>query len=164
MSLCPAAIGIVLTKDESQILLVKRHDVPVWVLPGGGIEENELPSSSVKREIFEETGFHVRILRQCALYFPINGLAAQTFIFKCQIDSGSATLSDETREVALFYLNQLPPSFFFIHEGWLKENLNSSLLISRSLNEITYWAVFRYFLKHPLMVLRFAWSRFIQSS
>ena len=38
-----------------------------WALPGGGIDPGESPSQAVLREVFEETGQHVRIVRVLAL-------------------------------------------------------------------------------------------------
>jgi len=55
-----SVIGVVFSPDEKQVLLTKRRDVPVWVLPGGGIERNENPEDAIVREILEETGFHVK--------------------------------------------------------------------------------------------------------
>lgn len=30
-----AAIGVIFNSNKSQVLLVKRQDIPLWVLPGG---------------------------------------------------------------------------------------------------------------------------------
>jgi len=45
------AFGLVFGRSLNEILLVKRRDVPVWVVPGGGIEKNETPEDAVVREI-----------------------------------------------------------------------------------------------------------------
>lgn len=162
MTLLPAAIGIVLNDDLSQILLIKRRDVPVWVLPGGGIEAGELPSDALKREIFEETGVHVKIIRPCAEYSPANRLSALTFIFLCQIQEGNLSLSEETAEIAFFPLVQLPKSLFHLHTHWIKECLASEELIKRPLTEVSYFALCKHIASHPWQVLRFAWTRFIK--
>ena len=155
----PAALGIILTKDQTAILLVKRHDVPVWVLPGGGIDPPESPEEAVIREIEEETGFQVTILRKSAEYSPINRLSAFTSVFICNIQSGSVQLSAETQAIEFFPLNKLPKTFFFLHALWLDEILHSPGLISRPLKEISYSALFLYLVQHPWTVLRFAWTR-----
>jgi 8-oxo-dGTP diphosphatase len=163
MSLLPAAIGIILNKKQTHILLVKRCDVPVWVLPGGGVEGNESPEQTVKREIEEETGYQVRILRKCAEYSPINRLAAFTSVFICHIESGQKLLSQETADVAFHSIHALPTSFFPLHRIWLKEALSHSGLIRRSLTEVSYYSLCKYFMSHPWQVLRFSWTRFIST-
>lgn len=164
MPLLPAAIGIVLNAEQTQILLVKRRDVPVWVLPGGGVEINEKPEEALIREILEETGYQVRILRKCAEYSPVNRLAAFTSVFICNIESGQMHLSDETAEVAFYPIEKLPASFFPPHAYWLSEVLShQSTLIQRPLTEISYYALLKYLICHPWQVLRFAWTRFFKS-
>lgn len=49
------AIGITFNK-KGQLLLVKRRDIPIWVMPGGRIEPNETPQKAAIRESFEESG------------------------------------------------------------------------------------------------------------
>ena len=62
-----AAGGIVLSEDK--ILLVKNkkgdtstHSEPWWGYPKGHLEEGEKPSEAAVREVFEETGFEVKIV------------------------------------------------------------------------------------------------------
>jgi ADP-ribose pyrophosphatase YjhB (NUDIX family) len=159
MAIQPAAIGIILDEHKLRVLLIKRRDVPVWVLPGGGIESGESAEAALLREIFEETGLVVAIDRQCAAYNPINRLAAQTFVFICHVLEGKLRLSNESSDACFFPLNALPPSLFFLHQQWMEEGLSSNHLIERPLFEVSYYQLFKYFLTHPLWVLRFAWTR-----
>ena len=39
----------VFSSDLQSILLIQRRDVPVWVLPGGGIEPNETAEEAIVR-------------------------------------------------------------------------------------------------------------------
>ena len=160
MTLLPAVFGIVFNNDRTAILLVKRRDVPLWTLPGGGKEENETNEKALQREIKEETGCIVNIIRLCAIYTPVNRLAASTSIYMCQIESGVLSLSDETAAVAFHPLNKLPLSLFHIHAHWLNEALAHSTCIQRTLNEVSYYSLMKYFLRHPFNVIKFAWTRF----
>ncbi len=159
MPLLPAAVGIIFNDDQTQVLLVKRRDMPVWVLPGGGIEPPETAEQALIREIKEETGYHITILRKCAEYYPLNRLASFTSVFICHISAGHACLSAETTAIAFYPLSQLPPAFFHLHNGWLQETLNHPGLIQRPLTEVSYFAVFKYFMRHPLRIMRYSWTR-----
>lgn len=162
MPVLPASIGIVLSEDQKNVLLVKRVDVSVWVLPGGGIETGEDPEKTLIREVEEESGFQVAIVRKCAEYFPINALAAPTHLFICKVVGGIKQFSSESGDVEFFPLVKLPQNFFFLHRIWLEECLSHSHLIQRSLTETSYWAFFKYLMLHPWQVIRFAWTRWIK--
>lgn len=163
MSLAPAAIGIVLSPDKKKVLLVQREDTAVWVLPGGGIEADESPEEAVKREVAEETGLPIQIMRKCAEYYPINRLASFTNVFICQAIHDNYQLSPETSAVQFFPLNDLPATLFSFHKQWIEEGLNSSSLIVKPLDKITYGAAFKYFMQHPIRVLKYLWTRFTKA-
>ena len=102
-----AAIAIILNAEKNAIVLTKRRDVPVWVLPGGGIDEGETPEETVVREAFEETGLGVKIERQVAEYSPINRLTRQTYVYECGVVDGEISRTAETKDVQWFFLNRV---------------------------------------------------------
>lgn len=159
MPISPAAIGIIFNSDKTHVLLIKRKDVPIWVLPGGGIDPEETAEAAIIREIQEETGFLVQIERKCAEYTPINRLAAFTSVFICHIQEGQASLSSETADIQFHSLSALPSTFFDIHYDWLKEALHSSILIQKPLTTLTYFKALKYLLRHPLHVIRYTLTR-----
>ena len=62
-----AAGGIVLSKNKILLVKNKRGDSsgdgkPWWGYPKGHLEEGEKPSEAAVREVFEETGFEVKIV------------------------------------------------------------------------------------------------------
>lgn len=155
-----SAIAIILSPDKQQVLLVKRRDVPMWVLPGGGIDDHETPEKAAVREALEETGLTVKIERPVAEYTPINRLASHTYTYECSALQGELTTGDETRDVGFFTVHQLPQPFFFIHHDWLNDALKQeSALIQKPLSQVTYFNLALYFLRHPLQVLRMLLSR-----
>lgn len=162
MPLAPAAIAIIFNDDKSEILLVKRKDVPVWVLPGGGIEPSELPQEAVIREVKEETGLHVEIERQSGEYTPINRLGALTFVFVCHIKSGKSQLSNETSDIAFFKVDKFPSLFFQVHKKWVEDAYYNPNLTKKPLEGISYKDFLKCLLIHPIYTLRYLWTRFIK--
>lgn len=151
-----AALGIIFNQERSHILLIKRRDVPVWVLPGGGVEENEDSEEAVKREVFEETGLEVKVIRKVGEYTPVNRLTSFSETFECCPLRGEMATGSETAEIQFFPLEECPKNLFFLHREWLHDALNNHPdTIQRSLDHINYWNLLKYFLRHPLWVIRF---------
>jgi 8-oxo-dGTP pyrophosphatase MutT (NUDIX family) len=51
-----------------KILLTRRADNGQWVLPGGGLESGESLAEACAREVLEETGLTVRVMRLLGVY------------------------------------------------------------------------------------------------
>ena len=56
------ASAFVVDPATKRILLVKHKKNRRWTQPGGHIEGNETPEEAALREVYEETGMHVRLL------------------------------------------------------------------------------------------------------
>ncbi|MCG7343180.1 NUDIX domain-containing protein [Sporosarcina sp. ACRSL] len=52
--------------EEDKVAVIKRNrnGMEYYVFPGGGIEEGESPEQATIREVFEEVGVHIDIIRQ----------------------------------------------------------------------------------------------------
>lgn len=151
--------GIIFSCDRSSVLLILRRDVPVWVLPGGGIDPGESPEDASVREILEETGLSVKIDRLVGSYFPINRLAKRTLLYECSILSGSLQISEETKGVEFFPISALPvmpPPY----REWIEDGLVIREPVSRDLLTVNYWTLLKSFVAHPILVLRFLLARF----
>lgn len=155
-----AVIGVIFTEDHQKVLILKRRDVPVWVFPGGGVEEGESPENAMIREVFEETGLKTVIGRKIGEYTPINKLALFTHVYECRVTGGELSTGSETRELGFYPIGELPKNFFVIHGVWLQDALkNNAEVIKREISEVTYPKLLLYFCRHPLEVLRFLLSR-----
>ncbi len=150
------AIGIVFNEQKTSVLIIKRCDVPIWVLPGGGIEIGESPEEAVIRELYEETGLRVKILRKVGEYFPRNQLASTSHVFECEPLTEELTLSDESADIGFYPVNRLPNFFFPIHQDLREE----SQLIQKPISGLTYFNILKHCFLHPILVIRYLLSRF----
>ena len=142
---------------DNKILLIKRRDVPVWVLPGGGIE-TESPEDACIREVMEETNYKVEITKKIGEYTPINRLTRFTHLFLCKTISGKPKISSETKDIKFFDINNLPkmpPPYL----DWINDSLKNKPLIKKKLDQVTYFKFLKYLILHPILVIRFILAR-----
>jgi 8-oxo-dGTP pyrophosphatase MutT (NUDIX family) len=151
--------GIIFSNNRTEVLLIQRRDVPVWVLPGGGIESGESPEEAVLREMEEETGYKVINPRLVGTYTPINKLAKITNLYECTIASGEPSIGDETRNIQFFPLNNLPKLIPPPYPLWIADATPLNPPIIKPLNQVTYTALFKYLITHPILVIRFILAR-----
>jgi mutator protein MutT len=120
-----AACAIVFD-GQGRVLLHRRTDNGRWALPGGAIEIGETAEQAVVREVEEETGYKVSVVRLIGIYsdplhttitYPDGNVNAYVAIaFECRVVGGSPATSDETSAVDWFKRDALPPAF---HPGHL---------------------------------------------
>lgn len=100
--------------QNDEILMVKEKSDGKWTLPGGFADVNESPSESAKKEVLEETGFHVEISKLYAMIdkqkrnYPPQIPYAYKCFFLGKITGGRAQTSIETSEVKFFKQDALP--------------------------------------------------------
>lgn len=147
--------GIVFSENRSQVLLVKRRDIPVWVLPGGGLDAGESPEAGAVRELKEETGLDTAIVRKVAEYLPVNRMTKFSHFFECKILRGEIKTSSETSDVAFFPLNALPP-LPPPYEGWIRDAAaNHPAMLRKEIEGVTYGVFFKLLFQHPILVGRY---------
>lgn len=159
--LSPSSVLAAVWNEKGEILCVKRRDPLIWVLPGGGIDPGETEETAILREVQEESGLIVSIIRKAAVYIPINRLTQVTSLYECRKEGGSLSISDETVEVGFFPIEELPQPFFVIHKEWLRESIlekRKGTLFQKARN-VTYLRLFFYFLRHPIQVVHYLWRR-----
>jgi len=107
---CRAAIF-----DGDKILLVKEIADGGWTMPGGWCDNGHTPSENVVREVWEESGFEVKVVKLAAVYdrnrqghYPKYPFDIYKMFFICEITGGETKTSNETSDVRFFALDEIP--------------------------------------------------------
>ncbi|WP_413466007.1 NUDIX domain-containing protein [Metabacillus litoralis] len=116
-------VAIIIFDDNGSVLLQKRADVGLWGIPSGHVEPGETVEQAAKREVLEETGYHISIEKLIGVY---SDPASQVFTypdgrvvhfittyFLGKINGGSLNMDPiESLDVAFFPVNALPKALF----------------------------------------------------
>ena len=109
---CSAAIF----DEQRRVLLTKRLDNGQWCLPGGAMDSGESAAEACIREVWEETGLHVRVKRLVGVYSDPNQLVIypdgnKAFVvalsFEAEIVGGELGLSNETTDAGFFSVAEM---------------------------------------------------------
>lgn len=116
------AVNALIFDDLERVLLTLRQDLPVWCLPGGLVEAHETVSEAMRREVLEEIGVVVEVLRLVGVYSEGNirliPPAKEPTIaigFVCRIENGVPTTSEEVARVDYFDVGGLPSNVIETH-------------------------------------------------
>jgi 8-oxo-dGTP pyrophosphatase MutT (NUDIX family) len=128
----PGAAAVIFD-DTGRLLLQRRGDNGLWGLPGGAMEVGESAAQTVVREVKEETGYDVEIVRLVGVYSDprhttiryADGNAFQfvSCLFECRIVGGSPMLCEETTALEWFDPRRLPGPFMPNHVQRVKDAL-----------------------------------------
>lgn len=72
--------------DEILVQYKVSRDYSGVTFPGGHVEENETITDAVVREVFEETGLHIKNPIMCGIYDWINEDGTRYFVFLYRAD------------------------------------------------------------------------------
>jgi ADP-ribose pyrophosphatase YjhB (NUDIX family) len=103
------------TDCDPEILLVKERRDGLWTLPGGWADVNDSPGEATVREVYEESGYHVRAVKLLACYdrnkhgHPPFVFHIYKLFFQCELLGGTPTESIETAGVGFFREDEIPP-------------------------------------------------------
>jgi 8-oxo-dGTP pyrophosphatase MutT (NUDIX family) len=115
------SVNAFITDDSGRVLLQRRADNGYWNLPGGGLELGESLETALHREVMEETGLEVRVVRLIGVYshpdmtvmsYP-DGRVLQyiTSLFECRVTNGTPRVDHESLELAWHDPLALPEPF-----------------------------------------------------
>ncbi|MDQ0427528.1 8-oxo-dGTP pyrophosphatase MutT (NUDIX family) [Planomicrobium stackebrandtii] len=92
------AAGIVMVQNK--ILMVREKATKNWSVPSGEIEKGETPEQACAREVWEETGFKVKIANSIRIKREIvENYDVTTYYFKCEITDGELSYADPDEEI-----------------------------------------------------------------
>jgi len=102
---------LVFNPPRDEVLLTRRSDNGLWCLPGGAVDPGESVIESCEREVLEETGLVVRLVRLIGIYsdpdkvivYP-DGNKVHMIVMSFEVEQigGKLSLSDETTDARFF--------------------------------------------------------------
>ena len=117
-------VASVLVIDNNKLLLLKQTKSKNWLLPGGHIDDNELPHEAAVREVKEETNLDIEILQvpdECARtpivtplpvpfamrLMPCRDKKDIDFMFTSKVSGGELKIDNESEEAKWFTKEEL---------------------------------------------------------
>jgi ADP-ribose pyrophosphatase YjhB (NUDIX family) len=103
--------AVIFDSTRTKILLTRRTDNGRWCLPGGRTEAGESVAETCIREVLEETGLEVRLIRLLGVYSSPHRLVTYAdgnryqivaLNFEAEPVGGALALSDETTAYGYF--------------------------------------------------------------
>ena len=119
------AADAVLFDEQGRVLLQRRSDFNVWGLPGGSVEVGETLDAAVRREVKEETGYDVEVVRLIGAYseppdttvrYPGGDVVHYVSLtFECRVVGGCPQTDAESTGQRWFRTDGLPPDVMKEH-------------------------------------------------
>lgn len=103
--------AVIFDATGARVLLTRRTDNGRWCLPGGAMDAGESASEAIIREVWEETGLHVQVIKLAGIYTTPNRITRYadgnqvqyvSLSFIGQVTGGVLQLSEETTAFGYF--------------------------------------------------------------
>jgi 8-oxo-dGTP pyrophosphatase MutT (NUDIX family) len=105
-----AVVASCLLKQDGKYLLVQERQPKaygLWNLPAGHVDKGEEIETTAIREVKEETGFDIRLIKEIALYHE-SAKQAVKHVFAADIIGGKLmSLNDEIMDIRWLTFNQI---------------------------------------------------------
>jgi 8-oxo-dGTP diphosphatase len=118
---------------QNKILLIKRRTVPFrgyWALPGGRVDSGETVEQTIVREVKEETGLDVAVMRKIGDYHEqgVQDGVEYDYYPACfvvrPVGGEIKKQESEIEEIKLFSLSKVPEALAFEHSQMIKDYVN----------------------------------------
>jgi ADP-ribose pyrophosphatase YjhB (NUDIX family) len=129
-------VAAVIRDGQGRILLQRRSDNGLWGLPGGSVEIGESLRDAILREVQEETGLGVEVVRLIGVYsdpriqivrYPDGNVVHYiSTLFACRILAGALRTCEETLELRFFKAADLPEDLVPMHRIRIQDALANS--------------------------------------
>ncbi len=111
---------------HGEVILVKRRDLKVWELPGGGIDPGESLEEAAKREFEEETGLGIIITTYRGPYkisfpHPFPFLYNTYHVYSGQVTGGKIKMNDEVSKIRAFSPYNLPRGLPYYYKSCIND-------------------------------------------
>lgn len=100
--------GVILNKENEVLLFKHTYRQTAWSLPGGYLKKGEHPMEGIEREVMEETGFKVKVLK---IIRTSHDTLHPRLDISCYGDfvGGTFVPSAEVSEYGFYPFEKLPP-------------------------------------------------------
>ena len=125
----------------------RGDEVKLWGLPGGGIDEGEVPSKAAARELYEEAGLCIDGFSKEGVFSKLrsNGLVNQNYLFSLSLGCEPKLNTNDPLEVSRVKFFTLSEILNFAKEKQIHEGSIRLILLflkgekTSSLNEPVVW-------------------------
>jgi len=127
-------VAAIIVFPRNKILLIKRGTVVFkgyWALPGGRVDAGESVEQAVVREVKEETGLIVEIVRKIGEYHESgvkDGIEYDYYpaCFLVKPTGGEIKRQEgEIEQIGLFDLKDIPERLAFVHSSMIKDYMQT---------------------------------------